>query len=69
MASIHVQLSPSFVVPFAAVRRRPRYHHDRSYRQPGWSWSRWNVLRAGEDNWRRQLRAYDSHGAGERIAG
>jgi len=63
MAIIHVQLSPSFVVPFAIVRR-PRWRSIRHRRrQPRRlpEWSRWSDPSAGRDDWRAQMRAYDSH--------
>jgi hypothetical protein len=66
MAIIHVQLSPSFVVPFAIVRR-PRWRssrcHCRRPRRPP-EWSRWSDPSAGFDDWRAQMRAYDSHEPG-----
>ena len=66
MASIHVQLSPSFVVPFA-IWRRPCWvsarHHRRRPRPPS-GWSRRNDLCGREEGWREQIRAFDSHEQG-----
>jgi hypothetical protein len=64
MATIHMQPRPSFVVPFPIVRRphwrSPRHNHGPRRAS---TWLRRKEQSACDDDWHREIRAYDSHKA------